>query len=375
MNRPIYLDHNATTPLDPEVKAAIIHALDIFGNPSSAHLFGREARAVIDRSRQSVAELLNCSPDEVLFTSGGTESNNLAIFGVAFKKGKGHIISTCIEHPAVLNPLQRLQRQGFRVTYLPVNSRGIVEIEQVKKAITKDTILITVMHSNNETGMIQPIREIGSIARQRGIIFHSDASQSVGKIPVDVSDLSVDLLTVAGHKFYGPKGVGALYMRKGIAIEPPVLGAGHERGLRPGTENILGIAGLGKACEVAKRELKRWIQHNLSLTKILYEGITSRVEAGLNGAIEGRLPNTLNISIKGIKGYEFVEILKDEVAFSAGSACHSGQCMPSSVLIAMGLTEAEALSAIRLSTGKDNTTEEVLTALDLVVTKILKIAL
>ncbi len=373
MNRPIYLDHNATTPLDPEVKAEIVRALEIFGNPSSVHAFGREARVLIDKSRQSVAALLNCSPDEVLFTSGGTESNNLAIFGVTLKKGKGHIISTCIEHPAILNPLRRLEGQGFKVTYLPVDSNGIVDPERVKRAVTKETILITIMHSNNETGMIQPIKEIGTFARENGIPFHTDASQGVGKVYVDVNDLFVDLLTVAGHKFYGPKGVGALYVRRGTALEPFTLGAGHESGLRPGTENILGIAGLGKACEVAKRDLKKWIDHNLNLTSMLYEGIFSKLEARLNGAVDGRLPNTLNVSIKGIKGYEFVELLKDEVAFSAGSACHSGQCIPSTVLMAMGLKEAEALSAIRLSTGKDNTTDELSIAIELLLQKYSKL--
>lgn len=365
MHKPIYLDHNATTPIDEEVKVEIIRCLEIFGNPSSIHTYGAEAKAVIETSRDSVASLINCSSGEVYFTSGGTESNNLAIFGIALKRGSGHIITSSIEHPAVLNPLRRLQEMGFRVTYLPVDSRGVVDPEDLKRAIQRDTILITIMHSNNETGMLQPIREIAKVANQNSIVFHTDASQSVGKIAVDVRELGVDLLTIAGHKLYAPKGVGALYVKKDLKIMPFMLGAGHERGLRPGTENTIGIAGLAKACEIAKGDLSQRISHNLKLTTTLYEALSASVSLRINGSLEGRLPNTLNVSIRGVSGNKLVSALKDKVALSAGSACHAGVCKPSYVLKAMGLSDESALSAIRISTGKDNSIDEILQAVDL----------
>lgn len=365
MHKPIYLDHNATTPIDEEVKVEIIRCLEIFGNPSSIHTYGAEAKAVIETSRDSVASLINCSSGEVYFTSGGTESNNLAIFGIALKRGSGHIITSSIEHPAVLNPLRRLQEMGFRVTYLPVDSRGVVDPEDLKRAIKRDTILITIMHSNNETGMLQPIREIAKVANQNSIVFHTDASQSVGKIAVDVRELGVDLLTIAGHKLYAPKGVGALYVKKDLKIMPFMLGAGHERGLRPGTENTIGIAGLAKACEIAKGDLSQRISHNLKLTTTLYEALSASVSLRINGSLEGRLPNTLNVSIRGVSGNKLVSALKDKVALSAGSACHAGVCKPSYVLKAMGLSDESALSAIRISTGKDNSIDEILQAVDL----------
>lgn len=366
MPKPIYLDHNATTPLDEEVKGEIIRCLDLFGNPSSIHTYGAEAKAVIEKARELVASLINCSSDEVYFTSGGTESNNLAIFGIALKKGSGHIITSSIEHPAVLNPLKRLQDMGFRVTYLPVDSRGVVDPEDLKRAIQRDTILITIMHSNNETGMLQPISEIAKIANQQSIPLHTDASQSVGKVPVDVRALGVDLLTIAGHKFYAPKGVGALYVKRGLEIKPFMLGAGHERGLRPGTENTIGIAGLAKACEIAKRDLSLRISHNQKLTSTLYEALSASVSLRVNGSLEGRLPNTLNVSLKGVSGNKLVTALKDKVALSAGSACHAGVCKPSYVLKAMGLSDESALSAIRISTGKDNSIDEIHQAVDLI---------
>ncbi len=358
MNRPIYLDHNATTPLDDAVKQEIIGSLEIFGNPSSSHTFGVEARETIERARSSVAKLIGCKPEEIFFTSGGTESNNLAIFGVAFMNKGGHIIASSIEHPAVKNPLIALQSLGYRVTFLPVSGDGLIDPEDVKKALCKDTLLITVMHSNNETGMIQPIEEIGRIALNEGVAFHTDASQSIGKIRVDVKGIAVNLLTIAGHKFYGPKGMGALYVKTGTKISPFLRGAGHERGLRPGTENILGIAGLGKACEGALEHMETRKEHNLQMTSLIYESLSSALDIRLNGSLKGRLPNTLNISIKGIMGHELVHGLRDKVALSAGSACHSGICKPSEVLKAMGLSDSDALSAIRISTGKDNTAEE-----------------
>lgn len=366
-NELIYLDHNATTPIDDEVKNVMVDAFSLFGNPSSGHAIGREAKAAVDNARKQVADLIGAGAPEIIFTSGGTESNNLAIIGTAYKHQKGHIITSVIEHPAVLNPVKWLETKGFEATYLPVDSNGQVSSEDVKKAIRKDTFLITIMHSNNETGVLQPIREIGRIAREYGIIFHSDAAQSVGKMEVRIPDLMVDMLTVVAHKFYGPKGVGALYVRNGVAVMPLMFGAGHERGIRPGTENVIGIAGLGKACETAGRNMSFRYDHTIKLRDKLFSLLRNALDIRLNGHEILRLPNTLNISIKGVIGNDLVENLKDSVAFSAGSACHSGTCKPSGVLKAMGLSDVEALSAVRLSVGKDNTADEIQTASKLII--------
>ncbi|MCX8070196.1 MAG: cysteine desulfurase [Thermodesulfovibrionales bacterium] len=352
MDRPIYLDYNATTPLDEEVKQSIIESLDVFGNPSSIHYYGQQAKELIEKSRQSVAQLLCCKSDEIIFTSGGTEANNLAIFGVAYSKGSGHIITSSIEHPAVMMPIKKLSDNGFVVTYLPVDSKGIIDPDDVKKAIRHNTILVSIMHANNETGMIQPIKEIGNITKPRGIVFHSDGAQSVGKVETDMDLLGVDLFSLAGHKLYAPKGVGALFIREGLNINPFCLGAGHERGLRPGTENIIGISGLGKACEVAKRDFQTLYDHNLSMTNFIYNSLLSNLPIRINGMMDNKLPNTLNVSILGISANDLIIKLKDMVALSSGSACHAGVCKPSYVLKAMGLTDEEALSAIRFSTGK-----------------------
>lgn len=355
----IYLDHNATTPIDAEVKEAMSDTFQLFGNPSSSHSIGRTAKAAVDSARKQVADLISCDPSEIIFTSGGTESNNLAIIGTAYRHQKGHIITSVIEHPAVLNPVKWLEMKGFDVTYLPVDSDGIVNPDDVKRAIRKDTILITIMHSNNETGVLQPIKEIGMIARDYNIIFHSDAAQSVGKMDVNISGLMVDMFTIVSHKFYGPKGVGALYLRDGIDLMPIMFGAGHERGIRPGTENIIGISGIGKACEIAVRDMSSRYEHTLKLRDTLFSLLESKLTVKFNGHKMLRLPNTLNISIKGIIAEDIVEQLKDKVAFSAGSACHSGIRKPSSVLKAMGLSDEDALSSIRLSVGKDNTIGEI----------------
>ncbi|MBI3592448.1 MAG: cysteine desulfurase [Nitrospirae bacterium] len=347
----IYLDHNATTPLDVEVKKAMMDVLPVFGNPSSSHSIGLAAKAVIENARQQVSRLIMCDPSEIIFTSGGTEANNLAIIGTAYKHQGGHIITSVIEHPSVANPVKWLELRGFKATYLQVDSSGMVSPEDVRKAVRKDTILITVMHSNNETGVLQPIKEIGKIARQYNILFHSDAAQSVGKMGVDVSDLMVDMLTVVSHKFYGPKGAGALYLKSGVDIMPILFGAGHERGLRPGTENTIGIAGLGKTCEVAAGNMLPRCEHTRKLRDRLFASLKSRLDITLNGREELRLPNTLNISIRGINppippllkggkggfvkgiiGEDLVEKLKDRIAFSSGSACHSGIRKPSPVL-------------------------------------------
>lgn len=357
----IYLDNNATTPLASVVADAIARCLkDNFGNPSSGHVFGIKAKKAIEKARGHVAGLIGAEPDEIVFTSGGTESNNLAIFGTLSKYKSGHIISSCIEHPSVSNPLKQLESMGFRVTYLRVDKYGFVNPDDVAKSITKNTRLITVMHSNNETGTIQPIAEIGRIANDRGIPFHCDAAQSVGKVPVNVIKLNTDLLTIVSHKFYGPKGVGALYKKDGIELSPIIYGASHEKGLRPGTENVAGIIGLGKTSELAKRELTKRVRHMKDLTKLLLNELRRQIPGiKLNGHPSKRLPNTLNLSFPNISGSLLLAMLKKEIAASTGSACHEGSDVPSPVLKAMGASDKDALSAVRLSLGRDNREGEI----------------
>ncbi|NOY65474.1 MAG: cysteine desulfurase [Nitrospirae bacterium] len=355
----IYLDNNATTPIDPEVKEAIIKGLESFGNPSSVHIFGRKAREVIESSRAKVAGLINASDEEVFFTSGGTEANNMAIIGYCLNFGKGHIISSLIEHPSVLQPLSYLQELGFSITLLKPDSEGIISPEDVQRTLRPDTILVTIMHANNETGVIQPIEEIGEILKGHDAVFHTDAAQSIGKIEVDVNAMGVDLLTVVSHKFYGPKGIGALYVRKGIRLRRILHGAGHERGLRPGTENTPLIAGLGKAAEIARRDHGKRKEHLKEITETLFEELQKLIPGTkLNGSYIKRLPNTLNLRFSGIEAHKLVEALSEQVAISAGSACHEGKYTPSDVLISMGLDTEDALSSVRISTGKDNTMEE-----------------
>ncbi len=368
----IYLDHNATTPIDDETKKAMSEAFELFGNPSSNHIIGMAAKAVVDSARKQVADLISCDPSEIIFTSGGTESNNLAIIGTAYKYQKGHIITSIIEHPSVLNPVRWLETKGFEATYIPVDSDGVIDPDDVKRAIRRDTILITIMHSNNETGSIQPIREIGIIAREHNLLFHTDAAQSIGKMDLNVPEIMVDMLTIVSHKFYGPKGVGALFVRNGIDLMPIMFGAGHEKGIRPGTENVIGIAGIGKASDVARRDLNKRYEQALKLRDRLYFLIRNEIDVKLNGHEFNRLPNTLNISIKGYKdkkiyGVDIVEGLKDKVALSSGSACHAGIRKPSTVLKAMGLSDQDAMSSIRLSVGKDNSLDEIEYAAQLIV--------
>lgn len=363
----IYLDNNASTPVDPEVAEEIYSSLRFYGNPSSIHRTGQYARAMVQKARGLVSNLINASEEEIIFTSGGTESNNLAILGTAMLKEKGHIITSVIEHPSVISPCRFLEKKGFSVTYVGVTRNGTVDIEEIKKSIRDDTILITIMHANNETGIIQPIEEIGLIARNKGIIFHTDAAQTIGKIPVDIKKLNVDMLTLVSHKFYGPKGVGALYIRKGLKIKPILFGAGHEKGLRPGTENLPGIVGIGKACELASIYINERVSKTKRLSEILYRELKSYLpHISINGDPNLRLPNTVNISLGDIQSTDLVEILKDSVAISTGSACHAGEKRPSPVLVAMGLSEKEALSSIRLSVGKDNTEEEIIEAARLI---------
>ena len=356
----IYLDFNASTPIAPEVAEAMKPFLSQhFGNPSSQHWAGIPAKGAIEHARGQVADLLGCSPDEIGFTSGGSESNNHAIKGVFFAlRGKGnHIITTQIEHPAVHNPCRFLEKLGAKVTYVPVDRYGRVDHQDIRKALTSRTILITVMHANNEVGTMQPIEEISKIAREHGVIFHTDAAQSVGKISTKVDDLGVDLLSVAGHKLYAPKGVGALYIRGRTPIEPLIHGANHETGRRAGTENILLIVGLGKACEIAKKYLTDDTIRNLRdrFWKLLQDHFGD--EISLNGHPVHRLPNTLNISFVGKPGGEILSRL-DGVAASTGAACHSGSVELSPVLKAMGIPARVGMGAIRFSLGRTTTLQE-----------------
>lgn len=371
--KPIYLDYNATTPVDPEVLEAMLPYLkEHFGNPSSSHSYGKLTKEAVDKAREQVAELIGSELDEIVFTSGGSESNNHAIIGTALanrKKGK-HIITSQIEHPSVLETLQYLQESfGFKVTYTPVDKYGSVNPSDVEKAITDQTILITLMHANNELGTIGPIQEIGQIASERGVVFHSDAAQSCGKIQVNVDKLNVDLLTVAGHKLYAPKGIGALYIRNGTSIDNFVHGAGQEQRRRAGTENVPYIVGLGQACKIAAGSIHDFGQHVKMLRDRLHKNILDGLGADkvkLNGHPEQRLPNTLNISIQGVIGEELLRQMP-EIAASTGSACHAGSSEPSAVLLAIGLDREQALGALRLSLGRWSTREEVDEAAQLIV--------
>jgi cysteine desulfurase len=356
----IYLDFNASTPIAPEVAEAMRPFLsEHFGNPSSQHWAGIPAKEAVEHARQQVAELLQCSPGEIVFTSGGSESNNHAIKGVFFalREQGTHVITTQIEHPAVINPCRFLEKLGAEVTFLPVDRHGEVDPQDIQRAITPKTILITVMHANNEVGTVQPIEEISKIARERGVVFHTDAAQSVGKIVTKVDDLRVDLLSIAGHKVYAPKGIGALYIRKGTPIEPLIHGAGHELGRRAGTENVLLIVGLGKACEVAKRYVDddRICGMRDRFWKLLQVHFGEKVV--LNGHPVHRLPNTLNVSFVGKAGGEILSRL-DGVAASRGAACHSGSVELSPVLKAMGISPEVGMGAIRFSLGRTTTVQE-----------------
>jgi cysteine desulfurase len=366
--KPIYLDYNATTPVDPQVLEELLPWLkEGFGNPSSSHEYGRRAKEAVERARRQVAGLLGADPSEIIFTSGGTESNNQALIATArAHAGRGrHIITTEMEHPAVLNPLLWLEELGFSLTIVPVDGDGKVDPAAIERAITPETVLISVMHANNEVGTIQPLAEIGVIAHRRGIFFHSDAAQSVGKIPTVVDDLQVDLMTVAGHKFYAPKGVGALYVRKGTAIEPYLFGAGHESGRRAGTENVPYIVALGKAAELAQQRIKGGNDEIIALRDHLQVRLQELVSGvDLNGHTAARLPNTLNLSFPGVIGAELLEQVP-EIAASTGAACHGGISKLSGVLSAMGVSRERNLGAVRLSIGQWTTRDEIDQAADL----------
>ena len=367
--KPIYLDYNATTPIDPEVAAAMLpYIREHFGNPSSSHAYGAVARKGVEKAREQVAALLNGRPAEVLFTSGGTESNNHAIKGAArAHRGKGnHIITSAFEHPAVTEVCEYLAADGFDITYVPVDAQGIIDVEALEKAVTERTILVSVMHANNEVGTVQPIGEIVRIARRRGVLVHTDAAQSAGKIPVDVSELGIDLLTVAGHKLYAPKGVGVLYVRDGVQLEKFMHGAGHETGRRAGTENVIGIAGLGAACEAVRRDLAANMDRMKRTRDRIEEGLLKAVEdVRVNGHPEKRLPNTLSVSFRGVDAGALLQAMEG-LAASAGAACHGNAVELSRTLRAMALPVEWARGTIRLSTGKYTTEGEADRAIEII---------
>ncbi|MCC6877948.1 MAG: cysteine desulfurase [Sandaracinaceae bacterium] len=362
MGDPIYLDHNATTPILPEVVDAMLPYLrSHFGNPSSAHVYGRRARDAIEHARHRAAALIGCEASEIVFTSGGTEANNLAIRGIAGTRGApGHIVTTAIEHPATAEPCAWLERHGWRVTRAGVDGSGRAELD----AIEPGTALVTVMHSNNETGVLQPIAEIARLARTAGALVHTDAAQSVGKVPVRVDELDADLLSIAGHKLYAPKGVGALFVRRGTPLAPFALGAGHERGLRPGTENVASIVGLGLACEIAHRDLESLGERMRALRDALFERLAAAVPGlALNGHATLRLPNTLSVRFPRASGTALLDAAP-EVAASTGSACRDGEDVASAVILAMGVSPSEALGSVRLTLGRGTTDADVARAAD-----------
>lgn len=360
----IYLDHNATTQLDKRVLEKMLQYFnDLYGNPSSVYRFAQLARRAIEDARAELALLLNADPSEIVFTSGGTESNNTAIKGIAYKyQSKGrHIITSKIEHHAVIHPCQFLEKNGFRITYLDVDRYGIVDLKELEEALSEDTILVSIMHANNEIGTIEPLKEIVDICHRKGVYVHSDAVQTVGKIKVDVKELGVDLLSLSGHKFYGPKGVGALYVKKGVKFEPLLHGGGHEKDRRSGTENTPGIVGLGEAARLARQEMQNEQAHIQPLRdKLELELVKKIPEVKVNGHPELRLYNTLNICMKHIEGESILINLDFEgICASSGSACTSGSLEPSHVLLALGLDHETAHGSLRFSLGKDTTEQEI----------------
>jgi cysteine desulfurase len=366
---PIYLDYNATTPIDPAVREAMLPYLqEYFGNPSSSHTYGQAAHEAVDKARQQVADLLGAQPDEILFTSGGSEASNHALKGTVFAKLRGifgrwardaHIITSAIEHPATLQPCEFLKRLGCRVTVVRVNRLGMVDPEAIRKAIDRKTTLISIMHANNEVGTVQPIREIAALAHEQGVLVHTDAAQSIGKIPVNVKELGVDLLSLAGHKVYAPKGVGVLYVRQGVNLEPLIHGAGHESGRRAGTENVPYVVALGAACALAQKSLPQATERLRNLRDRLWERLQEVFRrVVLNGHPEHRLPNTLNVSVLGCIGENLLEQVP-EIAASKGSACHENEVCESPVLRAMGAGPGVLRGAIRFSVGRFTTEEEI----------------
>ena len=363
---PIYMDNHATTQVDPRVLEAMLpYFTEKFGNAASRnHEFGWKAEEAVETARAQIARLIHASPREIIFTSGATESNNLALKGAAeaYRSKGNHIITEAAEHKAVLDACKRLEQSGCEVTYLPVNRDGLINLEDLRRAITPKTILISIMHANNEIGVIQPIQEIGRIAKEKKVLFHVDAAQSIGKIPVDVEQFGIDLLSISGHKIYGPKGIGALYVRRKdprVDLTPSIDGGGHERGLRSGTLNVPGIVGLGKACEIAQKEISAEGERLIRLRDKLKESIMGRLDGTtINGSMAHRLPGNLNLSFAGVEGDALLMGIND-VAVSSGSACTTATLEPSHVLRALGVSEDLAHSSIRFGIGRFNTEEEV----------------
>jgi cysteine desulfurase len=362
MSRRVYLDHNASTPVHPEVLAEMLPFFsDVFGNPSSIHGFGREAREGLDLARERVAKFLKVSPQEVVFTSGGTESDNFAVKGLALAKGKGHIITSQIEHHAVLRACQALQAQGFDLTCVGVDEHGMVDPDEVRRAIRPDTLAISIMHANSEVGTLQPIEAIGRIARERGVPFHVDAVQTLGKLPLDVEALNIDMLSFSAHKIYGPKGVAGLYIKKGLKMVAVQHGGEHERRRRAGTENVAGIVGLGKAVEIRARDMAAEAERLTSLRDRLWNGIRQRVpDVRLSGHPVERLPGTASLLFRHVESESIVLGLDLKgIGVSAGSACTSGNVEPSHVLVAMGMPVDWAMGAVRCSLGRSTTAEDI----------------
>ena len=371
----VYLDHNATTPVEPEVLDAMLPYFSAeFGNAASIHTPGQRARAAVETAREQVAALVGARPQEIVFTSGGTESDNHAIFGIVRSAASGaqkdakHVITTQIEHEAVLNACQALEKEGIAVTYLPVNSNGLMDLLELRDAVRPQTVLITVMHANNELGTIQPLEQIGKIAAQNDIYFHTDAVQSAGKIPLDANSIGVDLLSISGHKFYAPKGIGALYVRGGTRLRQLLYGGHHQRGFRPGTENVPGIVGLGKAAELARATLSEDASRISSLRDELELGLLKRIPSSrANATAAPRTPNTTNITFPGIEGEALIIALDLKgLACSTGAACSSGAVEPSHVLTAIGLPAEEARASIRFSLGRHTTPADIAFALEAV---------
>jgi cysteine desulfurase len=362
---PVYLDYNSTTPVDPRVAEAMCPYLaDWFGNPASSHTYGAEAKRALARSRGQVADLIGADPSEIVFTGSGSEADNLALRGavLAARTDRPHVITQVTEHPGILETCHALERHyGAEVTYLPVDGDGLVDPAALASALTERTVLVSVMAANNETGALQPITELVRITRAHGALFHCDAAQAVGKIPLDVGDLGVDLMTFVGHKMYAPKGIAALYVRQDVTLEPLIYGGGQEHGLRSGTENVALSVALGAAARLAAEDLaEAGDRHIAALRDRLHAGLTTRLPGRirLNGPAESRLPNTLNISIDGIRGHDLLEAVP-EIAASTGSACHSGDHRPSPVLSAMGLPDSRSLAALRISLGRWTTADDI----------------
>jgi len=360
----IYMDHNATTPVLPEVVDAMLPYLrEEWGNPSSIHWAGRSPKKAVDEAREQVANILNADPSEIVFVSNGSEGNNFAIKGLLeAKKGKGnHIITTKVEHPSVLGTCQHLARTGYEVTYLEVDSDGLLDPESLREAIRPETVLISVMFANNETGVIFPIEELGKIAKEHKIAFHTDAIQGVGKVPIDVKTANVDILTLSGHKLYAPKGIGAVYVKRGVRLQPLIHGGHQERNRRAGTEDVAGIVALGKACEVAQRDMEKETDHVVRLRNRLEKGLTEAIaHSRVNGHPDRRIPNTANVSFDFVEGESILLNLDMKgIAASSGSACTSGTLEPSHVLVAMGVSLEDSHGSVRFSLGRSNTEEDV----------------